>query len=188
MSREDRVEEPRYENLATLRLEKRQKTEGALGLVTALASMYLFSVSGVQGDPNGTLAVVRVGCFAALFLVMIIEMFALVFGSRGGGYLVAGTSEELGSEERLSLAGVEDEMILASLVCYLNIYDMGLASSCLLFRSHGLDVLRRSNGTHTSPAMKSESACPFPCNSRSETRLSVSKVSDNMALTSFVLK
>ena len=41
-----------YSNLTILRLKKREKVQGALGVVTALVSMYLFSVLGVEGKPT----------------------------------------------------------------------------------------------------------------------------------------
>ena len=54
VSREEREDGLTYEKLVILRLKPRQKIQGALGVVTALTSMYLFSVLGVQGDPKTT--------------------------------------------------------------------------------------------------------------------------------------
>jgi len=44
-----------YSNLAILRLRMKEKVQGALGVITALASMYLFSDLGVEGEPNDIL-------------------------------------------------------------------------------------------------------------------------------------
>ena len=44
-----------YTNLAILRLKLKEKVQGSLGVITALVSMYLFSVLGVEGAPNRSL-------------------------------------------------------------------------------------------------------------------------------------
>ena len=58
VTREERGEGLTFENLAILKLKPKEKIQGALGVVTALASMYLFSILGVEGDPSITIWVV----------------------------------------------------------------------------------------------------------------------------------
>ena len=47
---EERGKGMTYIELAILRLNKKEKVQGSLGVVTALVSMYLFSVLGIEGD------------------------------------------------------------------------------------------------------------------------------------------
>ena len=52
---EERGEGMTYTNLVILRLKAKEKVQGALGVITALVSMYLFSILGVEGAPNQSL-------------------------------------------------------------------------------------------------------------------------------------
>ena len=117
VSREVRGEGLTYENLAILRLKKRQKIQGSLVLITVMASMYLFSVLGVKGDPNESVFVTGGSGAITLGLAVLIEMFTLV--KRSGTEEPTGTSSGLGdfkSEKRLSLGKIEDDMTIAGLV------------------------------------------------------------------------
>ena len=79
---------------ANFRLKNRQKIQGALGEVTALASMYLFSILGVQGDPNDIIYMVgTVGSLALGLVVLIDETIILAIGGSRGGEQIVGTSQ-----------------------------------------------------------------------------------------------
>ena len=126
VSRDERGDGLTYENLTILRLKMRQKIQGALGVVTALAAMYLFSVLGVQGATNDTNY--RIGAVGGvtLFVALLIEGYVLVFGESRGGEYSAETSEaprsdlsgtrEFRSNRRLSMGKVTDDMIVSGLV------------------------------------------------------------------------
>ena len=126
VSRKERGEGLTYANLAILRLEKRQKIQGALGVVTTMASIYLFSVLGVQGDPNIYIGWVGAVGALALFIGALIEMFALGFGGSWVGERDAGTSEaprsnlsgasDFGSEKSSSLGMIDGDMTVASFI------------------------------------------------------------------------
>ena len=114
VSSEERGKGLTYENLAILRLKWRQKVQGALGLVTALASMYLFSVLGVQGEPNGLIRILGGVGFVALVITASIEASELVFGISEGRGQPAGVSES--HSRSFSLGGIEGEMTVAGMV------------------------------------------------------------------------
>ena len=75
VSREERGEGLTYENLAILRLKKRQKIQGTLGIFTALASMYLFSVLKVDGEPNES--IYWIGAVGAVALGLLQSLISL---------------------------------------------------------------------------------------------------------------
>ena len=93
VSKDEKGEEITYKNLVMLRLKKRQKIQGALGVVTVMTSMYSFSVSGVQGDQDYTIYVVGGAGTATLIIAGLIEMFTLAFGESRGGEQSTWTSE-----------------------------------------------------------------------------------------------
>ena len=120
----ERGEGMTYSNLAILRLKEKEKVQGALGVVTALASMYLFSVLGVEGTPNRSLEWVGQAGTVTLVVAGIIEGAYIAFGrSVSTGDDEAGSSpgslgepSNVSSEQRLSLANVEENMTVAGLV------------------------------------------------------------------------
>ena len=128
MPRAERGEGVTYADLAILKLGTRQKVQGALGVITALTSMYLFSILGVEGPPNvslwqsGAVGLITIG------LAVLIEMFALVTGGTGWDGTSAISSGEgenatntrvatEGSEgQRISLAKFGDDMVVAGMI------------------------------------------------------------------------
>ena len=125
VSREDKGKGLTYENLAILKLEMRQKIQGALGLVTALVSMYLFSVLGVQGDPNSTNFVIGAIGFMTLLVAVLIELVALAFGESKKREQPSSAPEEprqslrgrkFSPERRISTGKMSDDMTIAGLV------------------------------------------------------------------------
>ena len=126
VSREERSEGLTYKNLAILRLETKGKIQGVFGVITALASMYLFSVLGVEGNPNDTNFVVGAAGMMTLMVSVLIEMLALAMErSMQADQPVGATSETprrslsgrtFLSERRLSLGNVSREMTVAGLV------------------------------------------------------------------------
>ena len=81
VSREERAAELlTHVNLAILRLKWRQNIGRALGFITALASIYLFSVLGVNGMPNENVYVNGLVGLAIQMIAVLIEFFVLAFG------------------------------------------------------------------------------------------------------------
>ena len=113
-----------YSNLAILRLKMKEKVQGSLGVVTSLMSMYLFSVLGVEGVPNGSLLWVGGAGAVTLGVAAFIEFASIAFGrsvSTGDGQAGSssgslGQPSNIGAEERLSLSNVEENMTVAGLV------------------------------------------------------------------------
>ena len=113
-----------YSNLAILRLKMKEKVQGALGMVTALVSMYLFSVLGVEGAPNGSLLWVGLAGGLTLVGACLIEFAYIAFGrsvSTGDGQAGStsgslGQPSNIGAEQRLSLSNIEENMTVAGLV------------------------------------------------------------------------
>ena len=111
-----------FSNLAVLRLFVREKVQGALGVVTAMVSMYLFSLLGVEGQPNETIFWVGVGGALALGIAAMIELISLA--SRASRGLVGDAAEGEGAststlrkgDGRLSVGRVGDDMIIATMV------------------------------------------------------------------------
>ena len=126
VTKEVRGEGLTHSNLAILKLEKREKVQGALGLVTTLASMYLFSVLGVRGYPNFTTYVVGAVGMATISVAALIEMFTLTYGESFGEELPTVSTEaprrdlsgasDFRSDRRLSLGKVANDMAVASFV------------------------------------------------------------------------
>ena len=117
VSREEKGEGLTFKNLAILMLKKTEKIQGDLGVVTALASMYLFSVLGVKGNPNATnLMVVAVGAISLLFAAGT-EFFTLAFGGSERGDQPIGTpTRDSRSNRTISLGGIEGDMTVAGFV------------------------------------------------------------------------
>ena len=113
-----------YSNLAILRLKMKEKVQGALGVVTALVSMYVFSVLGVKGAPNGSLGWVGLVGGATLGVAALIEFASIAFGrSVSTGDCQAGSSSgsfgepsNVSAEHRLSLGGAGNDMVIANMV------------------------------------------------------------------------
>ena len=120
----ERGEGMTYSNLAILRLKVKEKVQGALGVITALASMYLFSVLGVEGERNETFLLLGLAGAVTLSVAAFIELAYIAFGRSGStGDGKAGSSSgslgepnNIGTEQRLSLANVEENMKVAGLV------------------------------------------------------------------------
>ena len=121
---EERGDGMTYSNLAILRLKMKEKVQGALGVVTALMSMYLFSVLGVEGVPNRSLLWVGGAGFVTLGVTALIEFAYIAFGRSvsTGDEQVGSSSGNLGepsnvsAEQRLSLSNVGENMTVAGLV------------------------------------------------------------------------
>ena len=121
---EERGEGMTYSNLAILRLKMKEKVQGSLGVVTALVSMYLFSVLGVEGAPNETIIWVGLACGVTMLIAALIEFASIVFGrsvspSDGQAGSISGSLGEpsnIGAEQRLSLSNIEENMTVAGLV------------------------------------------------------------------------
>ena len=120
---EERGEGMTYSNLAILRLKIKEKVQGALGVITALVAMYLFSVLGVEGAPNGSLKWMAGAGGLTLLVAAFIELASIAFGRSGStGDGQAGSSGSLvqpsniGAEQRLSLSNIEENMTVAGLV------------------------------------------------------------------------
>ena len=120
-----------YKNLAILKLKKREKVQGALDVLTAFSSMYLFSVLGVHGKENEMVWWLGVVGMVALLVAIIIEgTFLASIRSRGergltgatgvGGGASARTlgegTVEMNSKRQLSIGRVGDDMVVAGLV------------------------------------------------------------------------
>ena len=122
---EDRGGGMTYSNLAILRLKIKEKVQGALGVVTALVAMYLFSVLGVEGTPNGSIMSLGGAGAMTMIVAALIELASIAFGrsnSKGDGQVTGSSSGSLGepsnigAEQRLSLSNVEENMAFAGLV------------------------------------------------------------------------
>ena len=115
-----------YSNLAILRLKVKEMVQGALGVITALASMYLFSFLGVEGEYNATILWMGSAGLETLLIAAIVEGASIAFGRLGsaGGSQAGSSSASLGEtsnfsavvEEQLSLEDVEENMTFAGLV------------------------------------------------------------------------
>ena len=126
VSREQRGEGLTYESLAILMLKKREMIQGALGVITTLVSMYLFSVLGVQGDPNVANGVIGAVGGVTLGIAALIEVFTLTFGDSQGGEQSAGISMasrrdlsgagDFASEKRFSIAKGGDDITIMGMV------------------------------------------------------------------------
>ena len=77
---EERGEGMTFSNLAILRLKVKEKVQGALGVVTALVAMYLFSVLGVEGAPNETIFWLGLAGAVTLLVADLIEGAYIAFG------------------------------------------------------------------------------------------------------------
>ena len=123
---EERGKGMTYSNLAILRLKVKEKVQGVFGLVTALVSMYLFSVLGVEGTQNGALRWVGGAGAVTLGVAALIEFASVAFGRLvlTGDDQAGSTPGSLGEpsnfsaeeEDRLSLGDVEENMTVAGLV------------------------------------------------------------------------
>ena len=109
-----------------MRLKHREKLQGALGVVTTLTSMYLFSALGVQGDRNDTIWRIGAVGAVAIGIATLIEMFALALGRSMPSEQPAGISKEprrvlsgasdSRSDRRLSPCKVSEEIIVGGFV------------------------------------------------------------------------
>ena len=63
----------------------KEKIQGVFCVGTALVPVYLYSVFGVQRDPNDTKMIVGICRAIALGFEVLIESFGLVFGGLSGG-------------------------------------------------------------------------------------------------------
>ena len=120
----ERGEGMTYSNLAILRLKMKEKVQGALGVVTALVAMYLFSVLGVEGTPNWSIWWVGLAGFVTLMVAGLIEFASIAFGrsvSTSDGQ-AGSTSGSLGKPSKLrrsrsaSISNIAENMTVAGLV------------------------------------------------------------------------
>ena len=92
-------------------------------VVTALMSMYLFSVLGVEGAPNETIIWVGGAGVVTFGVAALVEFASIAFGrsvstsdGQAGSSGSLGEPSNIGAEQRLSLANVEANMTVAGLV------------------------------------------------------------------------
>ena len=121
---EERGEGMTYINLAILRLKGKEKVQGALGVIAALVSMYLFSVLGVEGAPNRSLLWLGGVGGLTLLVAALIELAYIAFGrsvSTGDGQ--AGSSSGILNEpsnvrrsRSASIGNIAENMTFAALV------------------------------------------------------------------------
>ena len=113
------------ENLAILKLKKREKIQGILALFTTFSSMLLFSVLEIQSKPDTNVLNIGVIGSVTLLAVAIIEFYTLAKGMRDGEQPAEspkapqrnlGGAINFKSDRRLSLRKVESEMKIISLV------------------------------------------------------------------------
>ena len=155
---EERGEGMTYSNLAILRLKMKEKVQGALGVVTALLSMYLFSVLGVEGERNRSLGWVGLGGGVTLLVAGLIEAASIAFGravSTGNGQ-AGPSSVSLGQPSNLrrsrsaSIGNIAENMSVAGLVQISKIY---------IFRTTNQNFVTVSA---SSPPLSSHSSAPTP--------------------------
>ena len=120
---EERGEGMTYSNLAVLRLKVKEKVQGALGVITAVVSMYLFSVLGVEGAPNGSIWLVGAAGALTSLVAGLIELASIAFrrsvstgDDQAGSSVSLGQPSNIDSEQRLSFSNVEQNMTVAGLV------------------------------------------------------------------------
>ena len=120
---EEREDGMTYQHLAILKLKVKEKVQGALVLVTALASMYLFSALGVRGTPNRSIFWAGVAGAMTLGVAALREFFSVVSrSSQTTGDGLAGPSSGLSeasnvsADPRLSMGSLEEDMIIVSMV------------------------------------------------------------------------
>ena len=121
---EQRGEGITYSNLAILRLKMKEKVQGALGVVAALVSMYLFSVLGVEGAPNETIKWMGLAGAMTLGVAALIEFASIAFRRSvltGDGQSVSSSGilhepSNIGAEQRLSLSNLEENTTVAGFV------------------------------------------------------------------------
>ena len=121
ISRERRAGGLTYEDLALLRLEQRQEIQGALILVTALASMHLLSVLGVKGKTNSVVTAVGLAGLVAIGIAATIEATVLVAGGQPAGKSGTlrrslGGASNFTSGRKLSVIKVLGEMKIVGMV------------------------------------------------------------------------
>ena len=102
----------------------KEKVQGALGVITALVSMYLFSVLGVEGTPNRLIS--WVGGYGGVTLAVagMIEVASIAFGrsvstddgQAGSSSGSLGQPSKVSAEQRLSLSNIGENMTVAGLV------------------------------------------------------------------------
>jgi hypothetical protein len=119
----ERGEGMTYSNLAILRLKMKEKVQGALGVVTALVAMYLFSVLGVEGKRNETIIWLGGSGALTMGIAALIELAYIAFGrsvSTGDGQ--EGSSVSLGEPSNIrrsrsaSIGNIAENMTIAGLV------------------------------------------------------------------------
>jgi len=107
-----------YERVARFELREREKIQGALVATTTFASMYIFSVLGVRGEPSNNFTWVGLVGLVCLLCATLIEIISL---STEQGVVERGQDQDhltrgFKSERRLSVTGVEDEMTVVGYV------------------------------------------------------------------------
>ena len=122
--REEREEELTYVKIAKLSLRTKQKIQGLLISVTVLASMYLFSVLGVAGNPNETNFIFGATGVASLVIAVLTEMYIIVrrtsktIDQQEGNprRLQLGKEKSLKSTKRISITNIGKEMKMLGMV------------------------------------------------------------------------
>ena len=104
--------------------QSHRPVQGALGVVAALVSMYMFSVLGVEGAPNGLISWVGLAGFVTLSVAMLIEFAYIAFGrsvSTGDGQAGSssgslGEPSNIGRSRSASIGNIAENMTVADLV------------------------------------------------------------------------
>lgn len=101
-----------YSNLAVMKLNRREKVQGTLTLLTALISMYLFSNLGVEAARSNFVPLAGgVGGFT-MGAASIIEVITLTKGTGKG----VGDTNRVSVPNRVSVTSLGDEMTVANFV------------------------------------------------------------------------
>ena len=113
LSRKERDIGLTYENITILRLSRRQNIQ--VVVITTLASMYLFSILGDQGEYNYTVNYIGLGGMVAITAAVVIEVLNLVIGKSAN--LVREQNVSLNTQEGgLSLSRFTDDMTITGMV------------------------------------------------------------------------
>ena len=105
-----------YKDIAILRTKWWQKMQGALGFVSAMTAMYLFSVLGAEGMPNHTIFWIGTIGTTTLGVASVIELYTLTRDLPAQHPQATASCPETNGESRPSLRTVGDDMFMAGLV------------------------------------------------------------------------
>ena len=103
-----------FHDIATMNLELWQKAEGLLFLITALSSMYLLSVIGVEKDPDALTK--TVGSFGLLTVMSGTCIHVVKVNRANQQSELVGHSEETGRATAISLSSMQDQLVMNSVM------------------------------------------------------------------------